>query len=146
MKLDQAVARVIDVNPRKENHGENLALAVDVKLEANCTREILAQFDVGLDAFLFGEHGPRFPEIGAVSWDREYEHASVKINKHAVKDATIHKVTLLPEVGDCVKVGFVATFYPATDMVGKLAELIKEDVSITVEQTQADIVDQAKAA
>lgn len=146
MKLDQVVARVIDVNPRKEHHGEQLVLAIDVKLEANCQRPILDQFDAGLDAFLFGEHGPRFPEIGAVSWNREYERATVKINKHTINDATIAKVALLPEVGDSVKVSFVATFYPATDMVGKLAELIKEDVSVTVEQTQKDLVDETKKA
>lgn len=140
MKLDQKVAKVVDVNPRKEHHGEELALAVDVKLEVNCERDVLKQFDEGLDAFLFGDHGPRFPEIGAVNWEREYEGAALKINKLALKDVTIKKVTLLPEPGDTVKVGFVATFYPATEIVGKLADLIKESVSVTLDQTQRDLL------
>jgi hypothetical protein len=127
------------VNARKEHHGENLVLAVDVKLVVNCERDVLTQFDEGLDAFLFGEHGPRFPEIGAVNWEREYEGATLKINKLSLKDVTVKKVTLLPEPGDSVKVGFVATLYPATETVGKLADLIKEDVSVTLDQTQAEL-------
>lgn len=144
MKLQQKVGKVIAVNPRKEHHGENLALSVDVKVEANCTREDIAQFDPTLGDFLFGEHGPRFPEIGAVPWGREYERCIVKLNKVELKDTTVRKITLLPQEGESVKVGFMATLYPSQKTVGDLANLIQEDVAIEVEQTQVDLVDTIK--
>lgn len=144
MRLDKKVGKVIAVNPRKEHHGESLALAVDVKLEVNCDRQVLAQFDQGLDAFLFGDHGPRFPEIGAVPWGREYERCIVRLDEIELREATVRKISLLPEQGDSVKVGFTATLYPAQEAVGELAELVQEDVVISIEQTQVDLVDKIK--
>lgn len=144
MKLDQLVAKVLDVNPRKEHHGENLALAVDVKLQVNCDAGVLDQFDPALRGFLFGEHGPRFPELGAVGWGREYEKSVVKINKLELKECTVKKIALLPEAGESVKLTFTATLYPAQKTVGELANLIQEDVAVSVEQTQVDLVDQQR--
>lgn len=146
MKLEQKVAKVLDVNPRKEHHGENLALAVDVKLSVNCDAEILDQLEPTgkLREFLFGEHGPRFPELGAVAWGREYERSTLKVNKLELKDATVKKVSLEPGAGDSVKVNFTATLYPSQETVGKLANLIQEDVTVNLEQTQIDLVDKIK--
>lgn len=141
MKLKNKVATLINVNPRKEHHGEDLALACDVTLEAHCEKPDLAQFDKGLEDFLFGEHGPRFPELGSVAWGREYEKARVQIDDHKLKDVTIRKIELTPEPGDSLKVKFMATFYPATEVIGELADLMKSDVKVTVEQTQAELTD-----
>lgn len=144
MKLDQKVGKVLDVNPRKEHHGEGRALAVDVKLEVNCERDVLDQFDPQLGGLLFGEHGPRFPELGAVGWGREYENSILRINKLELKECTVRKISALPEPGDSVKVTFTATLYPSQKTVGELANLIQEDVAVSLEQTQVDLVDKVK--
>lgn len=139
MKLSKKVATLIDVNPRKEHHGEKLALALDVKLQVHCEAKELDQFDPALRGFLFGEHGPRFPELGAVNWGREYERAKVQIEDHKMKDVTIRKIEFLPEPGDSVQITFLATFYPEHELIGSLAELMKLEVRVSVEQTQLEI-------
>lgn len=144
LTLQQLVAEVKNVNPRKERHGENLVLAVDVDLKISCTAEILDQLDLSLKNHVYGEHGPLFPEIGSYSWKREFENHDLKLGKSSFKEVTLRKLKFTPETGESVGVELQATWYPNAKDVGPLADLIGEQVTISSEPRQRDLVDEQK--
>lgn len=144
MKLEQKVATVKSVNPRKERHGENLVLAMDVGLEVSCDSTVLEQFDPSFEGFLFAEHGPRYPELAALGWGREYEKCELKIDGAAYRGVTARKIHLKPDAGKSVKVDFMATFYPEPEQIGVLSEKLQEQVVISIEPMQTDLVDEQK--
>lgn len=146
MKLEQKVATVKSVNPRKERHGENLVLAMDVGLEVSCDSTVLEQFDPSFEGFLFAEHGPRYPELAALGWGREYEKCELKIDGATYRGVTARKIHLKPDAGKSVKVDFMATFYPEPTQVGVLSEKLQENVVISIEPMQTDLVDEQKQA
>lgn len=146
MKLDGKVATVTAVNPRKERHGENLVLAIDVDLDVSCDATVLEQFDPSLEGFVFSEHGPRYPEIKALAWGRVYEKQALVMDGENFNGVTLRKIQLKPDAGKSVKVHVQATFYPEPEQVGWLSEQLQEQVVISTEPMQVDLVDQQKAA
>jgi hypothetical protein len=145
MKLEQKVATITAVNPRKEQHGEKKVLAVDVGLKIACDASVLDQFDASLKGFVYGEHGPRYPELGSLGWGREFENCELRINKGEYKGVTVRKIHFLPETGEAVTVSCLATFYPENKHVGALSDLLQEQVVVTLAPTQQDLVDGQKA-
>jgi hypothetical protein len=144
LKLENAVAKVASVNCRKERHGENLVLAVDVDLKISCTAEILDQLDPTLKEHVYGEHGPRYPEIGSYSWRREFENHELKLGKSTFKEVTLRKISFTPDAGESVALSLQATWYPNAKDVGPLADLIGERVTISTVPLQRDLVDEQK--
>lgn len=147
MKLPTHKADVVNVNTRKEKHGDDNVLAVDVKMIVKGAPALLDAFDSTLRTDFFGaaqgqEHIPKHPEIGSFTWDREFEDATITIG-----DSTYEKVTLKGFVFTCREGGvvsctFTASWLPNADDIGPLAELIKEAVDVEF-TTQFDLLEAA---
>lgn len=147
MKLPKAKANVINVNNRKEMHGEVSVLAVVVKMEVKGAPELLDAFDTRLRASFFEtaqgkDHIPRFAEIEGFTWGRVFEDATIELNGVSYSKVKLKGFAFTCREGGVVAVTFTASWNPAADIVGTLAELIKEAVDVEF-VTQFDMLEAA---
>jgi hypothetical protein len=151
MKFPAMSANVTNVNTRKEKHGEDNVLAVDVKMTVKGTpQQIIDPFSLAHRKAMFQteegkEHLQRVVEVGSFTWDREYEDAKLNLAGEGYEEVTLKGFSFTMTEGGVVALTFTASFLPQTDDVGPLAELIKEACTVSF-VTQADLVDQQQQA
>lgn len=148
MKFRKRKCSVVNVNNRKETHGEEQVLAIDVKVAVSGTPKLLDDFDTGMRPCFFltdegKENYPRFPEITSFSWGRTFEDATIKLGEDEFKEVKLKGFVFECREGGVVEVTFTASWLPNPDDVGPLAELIKEDTNVSF-TTQFDLVDEAE--
>jgi hypothetical protein len=148
MKFRKRKANVTNVNNRKENHGEEKVLAIDVKFCVAGTPKLLDDFDARMrECFFLTEEGkenyPRFPEITSFKWGREYEDAKIRVGEEDFDEVKLKGFEFECKEGGVVELTFTASWRPNPDDVGALAELIKEEVTVSF-TTQFDLVDEAE--
>lgn len=148
MKFRKRKASVINVNNRKETHGEEQVLAIDVKVKVSGTPKLLDDFDPQLRPHFFlteegKENYPRFPEIKSFKWGREYKDSTITLGEDKFDQVTLKNFEFECGEGGVVEVAFTASWLPQADDVGPLAELIKEDTNVAF-TTQFDLVDDAE--
>lgn len=148
MKLTKRKCTVTNVNARKEKHGEDWILAVDVAISITGTPKMLDQFDTTLrpDFYLTAEgkeNVPKHPEITSFQWGREFTGSDLRLGDEDYKKVTLKKFVFSPGVEGEVGLTFTASWLPHADDVGPLAELMREDTTVSF-ATNLDLVDEAE--
>ncbi len=155
--FEEHTARLMSVNPRAECHGEDKALGADIKLEIKTTNDVLAEIHPSLKSLLFmppdesqGEllerdphHMPklRFPDMkGPVKWDWDSVGYTLHVHygvsgKSDIRqlDCKIGKLTFAPIEGGSVSLGLRLQFSPTPETMGRLCELIGQDITLSLE-------------
>lgn len=159
LTLERQECKLTHVNIRSENHGEELATAVDLKLETMFTNDFLAHFAPTLKHSLYyvnpdkggdlvdqshaedAHYAPslRYPKLGPLKWDEELTGATFTVHTGAVsgKDmelelSNVNEFTLEPIEGGMVRLTFRVQTHPCERDIGRLASFIKQTVEVSV--------------
>lgn len=157
--------KLIKASTPMENHGKEFKLAVVLTVEAAITSKSLRQFAPDLCDSLYreaDEHeaadlvteptGPtvrRFPKMSAFDW--EYEGAGYEMvvdyglggeSDIELVDAKVNSFTITPLEGGTVTVKFNVVVHPEALDVGRLCEMQKRNIDITLTAPAPETVQQ----
>lgn len=137
LKLKNQTATLKNFNVRKERHGEEKVLAVDLKIEMQTGIETLKRFDPSLESFMFSGNVVRFPSMGAVTFDDEMTEVALDVSGTKISSATLKKFSLLPDLDAAgtkiVHMTFNASFAPDKAAFSKLPDLVQESITIDID-------------
>lgn len=158
-ELDKQNVKLASVNPRAEIHGDERKSAFDLKIEAQCTGDVLACFSSELRNFLYKKTDTpdlvdqaqpevadalRFPKMAAFKWDAEGDGYTVRVDYGlggysdiVLNDCKIDSFRIMPMNGGTVNILFRVICHPETDDVGLLCDMIQQSIGITVEAPEA---------
>lgn len=161
LTLTQQRAKLINVNPRSEIHGEDKKLAVDLSIEVKTSNDILSQFDPKLKATFYrpaedGEdaqgdlladqapagHMPKlvFPNLGRLKW--AYNGGGYITTVHCgfsgdmdirMIETDLDKFNFDCQDGGTVAMTFRVVAHPQPEELGRLCELIQQEITLTLE-------------
>lgn len=153
--FEEHTARLSSVNPRTECHGEDKALGADIKLEIKTTNDVLSEIHPSLKGSFFrkddtqGEllednpgHMPllRFPEIKSpIKWDWDSVGYTFRVHVGVsgqsdiyIPDCKVGKLQFEAINGGSVSLGLRLQCNPSPEQIGRLCELIQQDVTMTL--------------
>lgn len=159
--LQNHKSKLENANPRAELHGDEHKLAVDLKLSTDVSNGMLAVFDPALKSALYwkgdgsqGEllddpgHLPalRFPEMGPIRWSKDLAgytltvHVGVSGSSNIVlADCAVDKFVFEPKEGGSVGISFRIQAHPDPVTLGRLCELIQQDIELTLTPPEANV-------
>lgn len=138
------------INPRAEHHGDEVKAMYDLKIAAFVEGFDIIPFHPELRSMLFkvnddpdlSDKEPlsklRFPLMGPVKWKYETVGYTARLiwgmdTLIEVEDCRLHKFVFTPkETGGIVLVEFMLSTHIKPIWVGKLCELIKQEVQLTL--------------
>ena len=151
-KMKKTSAILKNMNPRKENHGEDLVLATDLKLQVVMPGSIMDELTDTKAAWEFfcwdqstEEVRPNGVDHFALSaqFDAHVLHVSIGEKTMTFDDVTIKKFKAKPIDGKRVELTFQAQIYPQKNQLAELAEMIMEQVKIKIDTPrQKDLVEE----
>lgn len=155
--------KLIKASTPMENHGKDFVLAVVLTVEAAISSQSLRQFAPDLCDSLYREAeqddttdlvteptGPtvrRFPKMSAFDW--EYEGAGYTLvvdyglggeSDIELVDAKVNSFTITPLEGGTVNVKFNVVVHPEALDVGRLCEMQKRNIDITLTAPEPETV------
>lgn len=136
LNVKNQTATLKNFNVRKERHGEEKVLAVDLKIEMQTGVETLKRFDPNLEKFMFVGEAVRFPTMGAITFEDEMTDVALDVSGAKIDGATLRKFSLLPGLDPAgtkiVNMIFTASFEPAADVFDKLPALVQDVITIDI--------------
>lgn len=161
-ELKEQEALLANVNPRAELHGTDTNLAVDLSIAMSVPNSFLEVFAPGLKQAFFQkdpdeeqqdmisdndpDHLPalRFPQLAPLKFD--YAGAGYRVVVHSLLGKSdvvlvqceVDKFRFELKNGGTVLVSFRVVAHPTADEVGRLCELIQQNVSLTLEPPSAE--------
>lgn len=174
-QTENVPASIAHLNVRKEKHGDESQLAVDVKFETQASNEILESIQPGLRESLFRQPGKgeqqalpidgntltavKFPSLEPVKLTHEFMGYEVEIGGDleateaiVLVDVKLKKLAIDPIEGGSVALTFTASCEAEANDVADLADaLIREGVRLTLrpparQAEDNDVDDQQDAA
>jgi hypothetical protein len=151
----QQIAKITNVNPRTEKHGDRNKLALDISLSLTTGNKILDGFDPTLRSMLFRapESGDQqrliaddnlsvlqLPHLGKIAWNEEFPGYKLEISTGAdiadplVQVVELSKFRFTALDGGSVTVDVTASCNPEPHLVGELCELM-QDSSVVITLT-----------
>jgi hypothetical protein len=157
--------KLIKASTPMENHGKDFKLAVVLTVEAAITSSALKQFAPDLCDSLYREAeqnddtdliteptGPtvrRFPKMSAFEWDWEGKDYTLVVDYGlggdsdiTLVDAKVDSFTITPLEGGTVTVKFNVVVHPEALDVGRLCEMQKRNIDITLTGPEPETVGQ----
>lgn len=162
LTLKETNAKLLNVNPRPELHGDEKKPAADLSLNVHLHNKELDQFDLRLRHALYEkdatqgdlvsgddpEHLPklRFPQLDQpLKWDGEQVGGKVTFHRGisaksdlVIEGVLINKFQIEAIEGGSVGLTFRVQFKPEEKEIGKLCMLTGQDVQISVEPPVED--------
>lgn len=155
LQLEDHEVDMSNVNLRKEKHGDERKLGVDITIKFHAANRILDELESGLRESLFRPAGKgeqidlvegadglvavKFPRIGGLSWDEEFPGYELEIagglglsEPLVLVDVTLKKFKFDPLEGGSVAITFSAVFHPDAEEAGTLCSLIQDEVDLTL--------------
>lgn len=152
-------AKLTNVNPRAELHGQDKKLAVDLKFEIKVSNDVLSEFDASLKGSLYkkADDGQgdliadpgylptlKFPLMGAVKWGKSFDGYETVIHYGVSGAQDIHLVECAVDNfrfdcqdGGTVVVSFRVIAHPEAAELGRLCEMIQQEVEMSLIEPQA---------
>jgi hypothetical protein len=143
MKITATDALVTAVTTLGENHGEDVVVALAVRLECQVLPRMLHQFDRKLLPLLFTDDIPTVPGINVIKWKFEYEKAAAMIGGLQFAGADVKNIKISPRAGFLIDLGLTVKVYGDADMRGKLTGLIKKKVNLSLEKMTQKTIEEA---
>jgi hypothetical protein len=169
--LDTKLVKISSLNLRKERHGEELVSACDIGVSADLPNSELAHFHPLLkDSFYMRDdnvqadlvdgdsHRPvlKFPGFPAIKWPVDMDgyqfvaHTGIGgPSEIRLMDVKIKKMVFLFKDGGTFHIQFSVQAHPSADESGRLADLIQEEVQISLvppDEAKQFELEQAKQA
>jgi hypothetical protein len=157
--LQRRRAKMAGFNARKENHGDELVLACDLKFTVEISNDELAEFSPTLKSSLYQRDDAqreivdtpdhltqiKNPQIKKVKWEVEYPQARYVVH-HGIDDrndtvfglAKIGKFEIEPKEGGTCVVGYRVQTHPTEEQVAHLATFLGEEVYVTLDPDGGD--------
>ena len=162
--FEEHTARLSSVNPRAECHGEDKALGADIKLEIKCSNDLLSEIHPSQKSSFFRKddtqgdlladepgHLPqlRYPQIKSpIKWDWDSAgytfHVHLGVTGQAdirLPDCKLSRLTFAPIEGGSVSLGLRLQCHPSPEQMGRLCELIQQDITMSLEPPEAGFGD-----
>ena len=158
--LANQAAKLTSVNPRAEIHGTDHVMAADLKFEIKVGNDVLSEFDPSLKSSLYkkadgpqGElitdagHLPslKFPLMGPVKWGKEFSGYETVIHYGVSGAQDIHLIDCEVDNfrfdcqdGGTVAVSFRVIAHPEPTELGRLCEMIQQEVEMSLIEPEAD--------
>lgn len=158
--LANQAAKLTSVNPRAEIHGTDHVMAADLKFEIKVGNDVLSEFDPSLKSSLYkkadgpqGElitdagHLPslKFPLMGPVKWGKEFSGYETVIHYGVSGAQDIHLIDCEVDNfrfdcqdGGTVAVSFRVIAHPEPTELGRLCEMIQQEVYMSLIEPEAD--------
>lgn len=159
-ELSQSKANLVNVNVRRELHGEEPKVAVDLKIEITSSNDILSEFHASLKSALYKQadgdqadlmpdanHLPtaRFPDLAPIRWDWSgigYD-ATVHYGVSGKDDVLLPGIAIDKFKFDCQDGGSVTmTFrivcHPEPKQIGQLSSLLGHEISLSLTAPSAN--------
>lgn len=160
--LKNQAAKLTNVNPRAELHGQDKKLAVDLKFEIKVSNDVLSEFDASLKGSLYkkADDGQgdliadpgylptlKFPLMGAVKWGKSFDGYETVIHYGVSGAQDIHLVECAVDNfrfdcqdGGTVVVSFRVIAHPEASELGRLCEMIQQEVEMSLIEPEAETV------
>ncbi len=169
-QLNAHEASISNVNQRIERHGDERALAVDIKFHLSTANTVLDAFDKGLREALFRKPGKgeqqdlpindnpltavKFPALEAQRLAHEFTGYELQIDglldigdPIILMDVKLRKFVADPKEGGSVELSFTASANVDASELTEIGEaLIREDVRLTVTPPSKQADELPKAA
>jgi len=124
-------ATIAHINARKEGPDDSKELAVDLKLEAITSSDVLLMLGDGLSDFLFLPGGSvRNIMLGPLEFLHEIEHYRLDILGSAHYGCKVKKIKATPIDGGGIKLVFGVSFKPTGNEVARIAEFLQDSIEI----------------
>ncbi|ACT50908.1 hypothetical protein [Methylovorus glucosotrophus] len=152
--LMNSKAKLANVNPRAELHGEDKLLAVDLTVEVTGTNNVLSEFHPSLKSAFYkkddaaqGElidddnHLPqlKFPEIEGFKWQHELDNYKVVVHYGiggpsdiTMQECKVDSFKFTTKEGGTVVTKFRIQCHPTPEETGKLCGLIQQDINLSL--------------
>lgn len=152
--LANQAAKLTSVNPRAEIHGQDHVMAADLKFEIKVGNDVLSEFDPSLKSSLYKKaDGPqgeliqeagrlpslKFPLMGTVKWGTEFSGYEVVVHYGVSGKGDIRLLTCEVDQfrfdcqdGGTVVVGFRVIAHPEAVELGRLCEMIQQEVELSL--------------
>jgi len=164
LELTGQQAKLSSINPRAEIHGEDRKPACDLKFEVACSSDVLLHFNSELRQFVFkAQEDPdlveqsgddkltalRFPRLAPLKWDWDGSGYTLSIDYGlggksdiVLYDCKVDGIKLEPKNGGTVQMSFRVIAHPEAAEMGRLCELIQQNVDITLAPPEASTADE----
>ena len=159
--LKNQAAKLVNVNPRAELHGQDKKLAVDLKFEVKLSNDFLSEFDPSLKSAIYraadagegdllaNEPGNlpklKFPMMGAIKWGKQLAGYEVVIHYGISGTQDIHlcetdvdNFRFHCQDGGTVVVAFRVIAHPESNDLGRLCEMIQQEVEMSLIEPEAE--------
>jgi len=159
--LNEQKAKLSNVNLRAELHGEETKIAVDLKIEAKMSNDVLSEFDPDLKSSLYKKandpdqpmlidepgHLPnlKFPNMSPIKWGSKGAGYESVINwgvsgKDDIRliQTEIDGFRFECQEGGTVGVSFRIIAHPTPEEIGRLSELVQREITLSLFPPSAD--------
>ncbi|GAA7772096.1 hypothetical protein RN01_29320 [Cupriavidus sp. SHE] len=155
LELDTDLVKINHVNPRNEKHGEDSVLAVDLKLQARLSNDVLSLFSSTLKSAFYHKDEAvqgdlvtdagylpnlKNPALGTVKWDGSWEHQRLVIHNGVkaefdivLDEAKVNKLSFDFQEGGTVFVNFRVQAHPDESTAAKLLALLGQEVHMSLD-------------
>ncbi len=163
-ELNNQRVKISSVNPRSELHGTDTKLAADIKIECKVSNDVLSFFSPSLkgclytanesaQADLIQEPGNlpklKFPLMGAIKWDKAFAgyetviHYGVSgVNDIHLIETEVDNFKFDCQDGGTVAVSFRVIAHPEAEQLGRLCEMIQQEVEMSLIEPEPTSVEQ----
>ncbi|USE79024.1 hypothetical protein NDR89_20520 [Cupriavidus gilardii] len=165
LELDTELVKITHINTRNEKHGDEPVLAVDLKLQARLSNDVLSLFSPMLKASFYHKDESvqgdlvtdpgylpnlKHPSIGPVKWAGDWEHHVLTVHNGVraaddivLDEARINKVQFDFQEGGTVFVNFRAQVHPDEKTAAKLLSLLGQEVHMSLRYDEPDELPEA---
>lgn len=161
--LANQAAKLVNVNPRAELHGQDKKLAVDLKFEIKVSNDVLSEFDPSLKNSLYKKadtqgdliddpgHLPalKFPMMGKVKWGKDFAGYETIIHYGVtgtqdirMAECEVDNFSFDCQDGGTVVVAFRVIAHPESTDLGRLCEMIQQEVEMSLIEPAVETVQQ----
>lgn len=164
--LQNQAAKLTSVNPRAELHGQDKKLAVDLKFDIKVSNDVLSEFDPSLKSAIYraadaGEGDLladqpgvlpklKFPLMGSIKWGKQFAGYETIIHYGVSGTQDIHLIETEVDNfkfdcqdGGTVVVSFRVIAHPESAELGRLCEMIQQEVEMSLVEPEPESLDQA---
>lgn len=141
--LDELDAAVTNINLRREKHGDDRVIAVDLNVTVEVSPKVLDQLSANteesFEKILYSDNGNlKQSTLDKLEFNTEFENHVVKLNSRALEDdyakefddAKLVKFKAIPKNGHIISLTFQIQLHPSEDQIHWLTDGYSKEIWI----------------